>query len=86
MTQAEGIKHSITGEVISNKMDKSIVVLQERKVKHPLYGKYIRRSTKYHVHDENNECNVGDVVTFKECRPMSKTKHWTLVEITEKSS
>lgn len=86
MTQAEGIKHSITGEVISNKMDKSIVVLQERKVKHPLYGKYIRRSTKYHVHDENNECNVGDVVTFKECRPMSKTKHWTLIEITEKSS
>jgi len=86
MTQAEGIKHSITGEVISNKMDKSIVVLQERKVKHPLYGKYIRRSTKYHVHDENNECKVGDVVTFKECRPLSKTKHWTLIEITEKAS
>ena len=86
MTQAEGIKHSITGEVISNKMDKSIVVLQERKVKHPLYGKYIRRSTKYHVHDENNECNVGDVVVFKECRPMSKTKHWTLVEVTSKAS
>ena len=86
MTQAEGIKHSITGEVISNKMDKSIVVLQERKVKHPLYGKYIRRSTKYHVHDENNECNVGDKVIFKECRPLSKTKHWTLVEVTVKSS
>jgi small subunit ribosomal protein S17 len=86
MTQAEGIKHSITGEVISNKMDKSIVVLQERKVKHPLYGKYIRRSTKYHVHDENNECNIGDVVTFKECRPLSKTKHWTLIEVAEKAS
>ena len=86
MTQAEVVKHSISGEVISNKMDKSIVVLQERKVKHPLYGKYIRRSTKYHVHDENNECNVGDMVMFKECRPLSKTKHWTLVEVTVKSS
>ncbi len=86
MSEAEGIKHSITGEVISNKMDKSIVVLQERKVKHALYGKYIKRSTKYHVHDENNECNVGDIVTFKECRPLSKTKHWTLIEVTEKAS
>jgi small subunit ribosomal protein S17 len=86
MSESQGIKRSITGQVISNKMDKSITVMQERKVRHPLYGKYIRRSTKYHVHDEKNECNVGDTVTFKECRPLSKTKHWTLIEITEKAS
>lgn len=86
MSEATSIKHSITGQVVSNKMDKSIVVVQERKVRHPLYGKYVRRSTKYHVHDENNECNVGDMVTFKECRPLSKKKHWTLIEVTEKAS
>jgi len=69
MSDSSKIEHGVTGKVISNKMDKSIVVLGERKVKHPLYGKFMRRSTKYHAHDANNECNVGDTVTIKECRP-----------------
>ena len=75
-----------TGRVISNKMNQTITVLVERKVKHPLYGKYIRRSTKVHVHDEKNECNEGDLVAISECRPMSKTKSWRLVEVIEKVS
>ena len=83
-TEATKIERSLTGKVISNKMDKSAVVMSERKVKHPLYGKFIRRSTKYHVHDENNECGIGDTVRIKECRPLSKTKSWALVEIVEK--
>ena len=83
---AEKVERSVTGEVVSNKMDKSIVVMGERKVRHPLYGKYIRRSTKYHAHDENNECNIGDVVMIKECRPSSKTKSWTLIKVVEKSA
>ncbi len=70
-------------KVISDKMDKSVTVLLERQVKHPLYKKYIRRSTKLHVHDENNECSIGDMVAIRECRPMSKTKSWALVEIIE---
>ena len=74
-------QRTLTGKVVSDKMDKTIVVKSERKVRHPLYGKYVRRSTKYHVHDENNECKMGDVVTIKECRPMSKTKSWTLVRV-----
>ena len=84
--QTAKLEHSITGQVVSNKMDKTIVVMGERRVKHPLYGKFIRRSTKYHAHDENNECNIGDVVTIKECRPFSKTKSWTLVTIIEKTN
>lgn len=79
-------KSTLTGTVISNKMDKTATVLIERKVKHPLYGKYIKRSTKLHVHDENNECNEGDVISIKECRPHSKTKSWDLVEIVNKSA
>ena len=74
---------TLTGKVVSDKMDKSIVVLIERQVQHPLYGKLIRRSTKLHAHDENNTAKTGDVVTIKECRPMSKTKSWTLVEVVE---
>jgi small subunit ribosomal protein S17 len=74
-------ERTLTGLVISDKMDKTIVVKSERKVRHPLYGKYIRRSTKYHVHDESNECKIGDTVTIKECRPMSKTKSWMLVQV-----
>ena len=74
------------GVVLSDKMDKTIVVKSERKVRHPLYGKYIRRSTKYHVHDENNECKIGDTVTIKECRPMSKTKSWVLVQVVTTAS
>jgi len=74
-------QRTLSGVVVSDKMDKTIVVKSERKVRHPLYGKYIRRSTKYHVHDENNECKIGDTVTIKECRPVSKTKSWALVQV-----
>lgn len=73
------------GRVISNKMDKSIVVAIERFVKHPIYGKFIKRTTKVHAHDENNECGLGDKVEIRECRPLSKTKSWTLVKVLEKS-
>ena len=74
------------GKVVSNKMDKSITVLVERRVKHPLYGKYIRRSTKLHAHDEDNQCNIGDMVSIAECRPISKTKAWRLVDVIEKAN
>ena len=73
------------GRVVSNKMDKSITVMVERRVKHPLYGKYITRSTKLHAHDENNECGIGDTVSVTECRPISKTKTWRLVSVIEKA-
>lgn len=79
-TTEEKVMHSLMGVVTSDKMDKTIVVMIERKVKHPLYGKYIRRSSKFHVHDENNECSVGDKVEFRECRPYSKSKHWKLIK------
>ena len=72
---------TVQGKVVSNKMDKSIVVLTERREKHPLYGKFVSKSSKIHAHDENNQCSIGDVVTIKECRPISKTKSWTLVEV-----
>ena len=85
MSEAKTIRTE-SGRVISNKMDRTITVLVERKVKHPLYGKYISRSTKLHVHDENNECNEGDEVTIAECRPISKTKSWKLVEIVKRAS
>ena len=72
------------GVVSSNKMDKSIVVLVERKVKHPLYGKFVKKSTKFHAHDEKNECSIGDTVKIMETRPISKNKCWRLVEVVEK--
>ncbi len=72
------------GVVSSNKMDKSITVKVERKVKHPLYGKYVKKTTGCHAHDEKNECNIGDVVKIMETRPLSKTKRWRLVEVLEK--
>jgi len=75
-----------SGKVISNKMDKSIVVLIERRVKHPVYGKYVKRSTKIHAHDANNECLAGDEVTVQEVRPISKTKSWSLVSINERAA
>ena len=75
----------LTGQVISDAMDKTITVLVERRVKHPLYGKFIRRSTKIHAHDEANECGRGDWVTVEQCRPLSKTKAWRLVEVIEKA-
>ena len=73
----------LTGRVVSDKMDKSITVLIERLVRHPLYGKQLRRSTKIKAHDENNVCQQGDLVRIKETRPISKTKAWTLVEVIE---
>lgn len=76
---------SVQGKVVSDKMEKSFVVAIERKVKHPLYGKFIRRTTKLHVHDENNEAKLGDVVEIREGRPLSKTKSWTLVRVVEKA-
>jgi small subunit ribosomal protein S17 len=75
------INRTRQGRVISNKADKTITVLLERQVKHPLYGKYIKRSTKVHAHDENNECGEGDTVSIAECRPISKTKSWRVVEV-----
>ena len=80
-SEAEKVIRTVRGQVVSNKMDKSITVLVERKVKHPLYGKVVRRSTKYHAHDENNECNIGDIVTIQQCRPISKTKSWKLLKV-----
>ena len=74
---------TLMGKVVSNKMDKSIVVLTERRVKHALYGKFVSKSTKIHAHDEDNQCSIGDIVTIRECRPVSKTKSWTLVEVVE---
>jgi len=74
---------TVSGRVVSNKMDKTVTVLIERKVKHPLYGKFIRRSTKVHAHDENNVCNEGDTVIVEQCRPISKSKSWRLVKIVE---
>ena len=73
------------GRVTSDKMDKSITVAIERFVKHPIYGKFVKRTTKIHAHDENNECGLGDLVEIKECRPLSKTKSWTLVKVLEKA-
>ena len=72
---------TVEGRVVSNKMDKTVTVLVERQVKHALYGKYIKRSTKLHAHDADNACNEGDVVRIVECAPMSKTKNWRVVEI-----
>ena len=77
---------TITGKVVSDKMDKTITVMVERRVKHPLYGKYITRSTKLHAHDENNQCGIGDIVAIKESRPLSKTKTRMLEEIVEKAA
>ncbi len=85
MSEASAKGRTLTGRVVSDKMDKTITVVVERLVKHPLYGKYIRRSTKLHAHDENNECREGDVVVIQECRPISKTKSWRLVRIVERS-
>ncbi len=73
------------GLVVSNKMDKSIVVSIERRVKHPIYGKFVKKTKKFIAHDENNECNVGDTVRIMETRPLSKNKNWRLVEIIERA-
>ena len=75
-----------TASVVSDKMDKSAVVLIERRVKHPIYGKFMKKSTKLHIHDEKNECAVGDTVQISECRPISRTKSWKLVKVVEKAN
>ena len=79
-------KRTLQGVVTSNAGDKSATIMIERRIKHPIYGKFIKRSTKLHVHDEANECNKGDTILVEECRPMSKTKSWKLVKIVEKAS
>jgi small subunit ribosomal protein S17 len=84
-TAASIVKRTLTGKVVSDKMDKSITVLIERRVKHPKYGKILRKSSKIHAHDETNQCHEGDVVTIEECRPISKTKAWRLVEVIERA-
>ncbi len=84
MTEQNKLTRTVTGRVISDKMNKTITVLVERKVPHPVYGKYVRRSTKIHAHDEQNECKQGDTVMIEECRPFAKTKAWRLVKVVEK--
>lgn len=86
MSEQEKVVRSMTGRVVSNKGDKTITVLVERLVRHPVYGKYIRRSTKLHAHDDANECREGDVVAVEQCRPISKTKSWRLVKIIERTA
>ena len=83
--QTEKIVRALTGTVVSDKMNKTVTVLVERKVKHPLYGKIIRLSKKYHAHYENNEFHPGDVVVIEECRPMSRTKAWKVTRLVEKA-
>ena len=82
---SENNTRTLQGKVISAKMEKSIVVAIERKVKHPLYGKFMKRTTKLHAHDETNQCNEGDMVLISECRPLSKKKSWTLEKIVTKA-
>ncbi|QEC45628.1 30S ribosomal protein S17 [Pseudobacter ginsenosidimutans] len=79
------LRKTRTGVVTSNKMVKTITVAVERKVKHPIYGKFVKKTTKFHAHDEKQECTVGDVVVIMETRPLSKTKRWRLVEVVEKA-
>lgn len=83
---SDNTARTLSGKVVSDKMDKTITVRIERRVKHPVYGKIISRSTKVKAHDESNQCRIGDVVTIKETRPLSKTKSWTLVEVVEKAA
>ena len=81
---ATNLKRTLTGTIVSDKMDKTVTVLIERKVKHPVLGKIIRVSKKYHAHDENNEFHQGDVVMIEECRPLAKTKSWRVSKLVEK--
>ena len=85
MTSTDAVKRTQTGRVVSNKMDKSVTVLLERQIKHALYGKYIKRSTKVRAHDEENSCGEGDQVLIAECRPLSKSKSWRVIEILERA-
>ena len=85
MSETQTIDRMVTGRVVSDKMNKTITVLFERRVKHPVYGKFITKSSKLHAHDENNDCGIGDKVTIKSSRPLSKTKSWTLVRVEERA-
>lgn len=85
MTTERNLRKSRTGIVSSNKMNKTITVVVERKIMHPKYGKFLKKSTKFHAHDEKNECGIGDTVRIEETRPLSKTKRWRLVEVVEKA-
>ena len=85
MSETATTSRSQVGRVVSNKMEKTVTVLLERQVKHPLYGKYIRRSSKVHAHDEENTCSEGDTVRITECRPVSKSKSWRVVEVVERA-
>ena len=85
MTQERALRKTRVGMVVSNKMDKTIVVAIEDNVKHPIYGKIIKRTLKVHAHDANNDCSIGDRVEIMETRPLSKTKRWRLVQIIEKA-
>lgn len=82
--ETRNLRKTRIGVVSSNKMDKTVTVAVERKVKHPIYGKFVKKTTKFHAHDEKNECSIGDVVKIMETRPLSKTKRWRLVEVVEK--
>ena len=85
MSETSSNPRTLTGRVVSDKMDRTVTVKVERRVRHPLYGKIIRRSTKVHAHDEENSCRIGDTVRVVECRPISKSKTWRLVEIVERA-
>jgi len=85
MSTTVAVKRSKVGRVVSDKAQKTVTVMLERQVKHPLYGKYIKRSTKVHAHDEDNSCTEGDLVRISECRPISKLKSWRVVEILERA-
>lgn len=84
-TENRNLRKQLVGIVVSNKMNKSIAVSVERRVKHPIYGKYLKKTSKFVAHDENNDCNAGDVVRIMETRPLSKRKRWRLVEIVERA-
>jgi small subunit ribosomal protein S17 len=84
-TEQAGMRRRLTGRVVSDKMDKTVTVLVERRVQHPLYNKFVGRSRKYHAHDEQNEFHTGDLVLIEECRPMAKTKAWRVVKLVEKA-
>jgi small subunit ribosomal protein S17 len=86
MSEQQATNRTLIGQVVSSAMDKSITVSVERRVKHPVYGKFMRRSTKVHAHDETNECQKGDTVMVEQCRPLSKTKTWRLVKVLERAS
>lgn len=85
MSEQTDNNRTLQGRVISDRMDKTITVLVERRVQHPIYGKFVRRSTKVHAHDESNDCRVGDVVVVEQCRPISKSKTWRLLQIVERA-